>query len=91
VLKKQWRYWMQSLAMFRLYRIWKTESDRHQPCSCEEFSYVLQDRPEDRDLDVIVSLTYHGKRPLKHLWEETHVTGHSGTGWCLWHCEEWRA
>ena len=46
-------------------------------CSCKEFSYILQDRPEDRDLDVIVSVTYHSKQPLKHLWEGTHVTGRS--------------
>jgi hypothetical protein len=40
---------------------------RQQPCSCKTFSYILQDRPEDRDLVVIVSVNYHSKQHFKHM------------------------
>jgi hypothetical protein len=49
----------------------------------------LQDPAEDRDLDVIVSVTYHSKQPLKHLWEGTHVTGRSLSDWLVL-VELWR-
>ena len=62
------------------YKIRKAEDDRHQPCSCTEFSYILEDLTEDRDLDAIASRLSQQEALKTLVGRKTHVTRHSRTG-----------